>query len=129
MSLNFGSLIANAASRFSPTQWSLKAQVEWARILEKPVDVQFTREGSDTPLDPQTVRLEMDGRLPSQIDDDSGISSESRLTIFGVRGHPDIDDLDVKIWDTFVYEDVEYTVLTVNRVIVGQIQAYCAAVG
>lgn len=127
MSLDFGSLIANTASYFVPTQWQARASIEWARIQDKPTDVQFTRKNAL--LDPQTVRIEMDGRLPSPSDDDSGVSTSSRVTLFGVRGHPDIDDLDVEIWDTFVMDNVEYTVLTVNRQMIGQVQVYCEAIG
>lgn len=127
MSLDFGSLVGAASGLFTPIQWQLRAQVEWARINDKATDIELMRQG--VLLAPQTVRIEQDGRLPMNDEDDAGISSLSRITLFGVRGHPEIDDLDVEIWDTFVFEAREYTVLTVNKLLIGQVQVYCEATG
>lgn len=123
-SLDFGAMLAGAS--LVQAQWPLRAQITWARILDKPTDVEFLREG--VLLDPQTVRIGWDD-ITSDANDSSGNSTMRVVTIFGVRGHPDIDDLDVQRWDTFVKDEVEYTVTSVNKELIGQIQAECEAVG
>ena len=107
--------------------WQQRAIIQWARINDKPTELILRR--GDTMLSPQIVRVELDSRLPTFATDDSGVSTSTRVTLFGVRGHPEIDDFDVQIWDTFIMENIEYTVMNVNKLIIGQIQAYCEGIG
>lgn len=116
-----------ASNSLVQSQWGIRAQIQWSRILDKPTDVSLRR--GTTTLDPQTVRLEPDDTFPIDSNDSSGVSAVRRFIMFGVRGHPTIDDLDVDAWDTFVMEEQEYTVIAVNRSLIGQIQARVEAVG
>lgn len=124
LSLNLGDMLAS--SGLVPTQHALRAQVQWARILDKQVDVQFSRNGYL--LLPQTVRIEEDNTRPTEQDDISGVAYMRYVILFGVHGHPTIDDTDIKPWDVFVFNDRSYTVTTVNRSLIGQVQAYCEAI-
>jgi hypothetical protein len=127
MSLDIGKLISGAGGRIIPAQAPLRAQIEWARILDKPTVVELER-GSET-LPPQTVRLEFDNGNPGDATSVSGSSAIRRLTIFGIENHPTLPDTDIDAWDTFVLEDQEYTVVTVNHQTHGSVQAYCEAIG
>lgn len=123
--IDFGSYLAGG-SGLPNTQWQMRAQIQWARIMDKPTDVQFRRKSTN--LDPQTIRIEFDDSMQSA-DSDLGMGAMRRVMLFGVRGHPTIDDLDVEVTDVFVHDNVEFTVMSVNREIIGQIQAYAEAVG
>ena len=125
MTFPFGAILGKGG--FPTNQFALRAQVQWARIQDKSTDIILRRNGVDLPI--QTVRLEQDDTYPQDAMDDSGKSWVRRFVMFGVRGHPDIDDLDVDAWDTFVMEDQEFTVVSVNRSLIGQIQAVVEAVG
>jgi hypothetical protein len=127
MPIDFGTAIAQGGGYLVPTQWAIRAQIQWARILDKPTDITIRR-GNRT-LDPQTVRLEQDNNYPQSATDASGSSAVRRFILFGVRGHPTIDDLDIDAWDTWVMEEQEYTVISVNRAIIGSIQAVVEAIG
>lgn len=124
--LDFGSWLSSGASQFVPTQVALRAQVEWSRIQDKATDIQINRNG--TLLDPQTVRIEYDDTFANAVSD-LGNSTLRKVMVFGIHGHPEIDDTDIKVWDTFIMDDLEYTVVSVNRHVLGQVQAYCEAVG
>lgn len=125
--LDIGKLMEGASSLFTPTRWSLRAQVQGARIQDKPTDVEFIREGVALPV--QTVRIEFHDTTPSDSVGVSGVSFARKGTLFGVRGHPEIGDLDIDEWDTFVMDEKEYTITSVNRHLIGQIQAEFEAIG
>lgn len=125
MGINFGAYLQRSAEMV-PSQIALRAQIQWARILDKQTDVSFFR--NEVKMDPQTVRIEFDNSITEEIGA-SGDSSMRRAIIFGIHGHPDIDDTDVKPWDVFTFDDMQYTVVTVNRNVLGQVQAYAEAVG
>jgi hypothetical protein len=125
MSIDFGAWLSRS-SEWVPSQIALRAQVQWARILDKQFDLTLQRNG--VALEPQTVRVELDNAVTEEIGE-SGNSSMRRAMVFGIHGHPDLDDTDIKVWDVFVMDDMEYTVVTVNRLAHGQVQAYCEAVG
>lgn len=128
MPIDFGGLLATAPRGIVQSQYALRAQIQWARILDKPTDIQIKRNSVFLPTI-QTVRIEQDDTFPQGVADDSGMGSARRLIVFGVRGHPDIDDLDIDTWDRFTLEEQEYTVLSVNRHLIGQVQAVVEAVG
>lgn len=127
MALDFGKLLSEAHSSFVPTQFALRAQVQWARTGDKQTDVEFLRNGVRLP--PQTVRVEFHDTVPSDADDASGVSWFKRGVLFGIAGHPELDDTDVRVWDTFVMDNREYTIMFVNRQMHGQVQADFEAVG
>lgn len=120
-----GKMLATASPVASQHQF--RARVQWARILDKATDIQLLRK--ETRLDPQTVRVEFNDTVPSDSGGGSGEAWYKRGVIFGVKGHPDIDDFDVEVWDTFVMDGREFTVMFVNRNLIGQIQADFEAVG
>lgn len=124
--LDFGAWLSEGASRWVPTQVALRAQVEWSRIQDKGTDIQLLRSG--VLLDPQTVRIEYDDTYSNAVSE-LGNSTLRRVMVFGIHGHPDYDDTDIKVWDTFIENDLEYTVVSVNRHMHGVVQAYCEAVG
>lgn len=126
MPLDLGAMIGGGNSIVA-SQWQIRAQIEWGRIQDKPIDIEIEREGAWLPV--QTVRIEYDSSKPSDASDASGISAFKGMYVFGVRGHPDIDDLDIDAMDVFILDEQEYTVISVNRRLIGQIQAYCEAVG
>ena len=124
--IDFGAMLGGATSIVASTA-TLRAQIQWARIQDKPTDVDILREGVWLPT--QTVRIEYDSSKPSDASDASGISAFKGMYVFGVRGHPTVPDLDIDGGDIFVLDDQEYTIISVNKRIIGQIQAYCEAVG
>jgi hypothetical protein len=126
--IDFGSLVGGATSIVASSA-TIRAQIEWARIQDKPTDIEIQRENVDGWLPTQTVRIEYDSSKPSDASDASGISAFKGMYVFGVRGHPTVPDLDIDGGDIFVLDDQEYTVISVNKRIIGQIQAYCEAVG
>lgn len=125
MGVNFGNYLGRSGG-WASNQAALRARVQWSRILDKQFDIELIRGG--TKMSPQSVRVELDN-FASDESGSSGDSSLRKVIVFGLYGHPDIDDTDIKVWDVFVMHDMEYTVVTVNRLAHGQVQAYCEAVG
>lgn len=121
---NFGAWLSGPSNFIQP-QYPLYAQITWAQIQDKPVDIELFRNGAT--IEPQTVRVEFENTFINA-DSEIGTGSLRRGTIHGVRGHPDIDDLDIDAWDTFVMDEVEFTVVFVNKTLPGEIQADFEAV-
>ena len=110
---------------FVKTQVPLRATIQQSRILDKEVDLILVRRGIK--LSPQTVRVELEDTT-RLMDDDSGQGFAIQATVFGIHGHPTLDDTDIQVWDTFTLDKMEFTVRVVNRQMHGQVQAYCEAV-
>jgi hypothetical protein len=125
MSIDFNSWLAQGGGLVR-TQTAIRASIQRARTLDKETDIVLTRE--DTKLPPQSVRIEYGGMV-SEVDSDAGSTGLRKATIFGIQGHPELDDTDIQVWDTFVMDGAEFTVRHVNRQLIGQIQAHCEAVG
>lgn len=125
MSLTFTTWMGNVGSLVA-TQHQARAAIQWARIQDKATDLSLRR--GNTTLEPQTVRVELDD-IARQANSAAGIASIRTATIFGIRGHAELDDTDIEIGDRFVMDDVEYTVVSVNRQMIGALQAYCESVG
>lgn len=125
--LDIGKAIRDAGGYFVPTQWQLRALIQEARIQDKQMDIELIRNG--VALEPQPVRIELYDTYPSDSSSAAGTFFIRRGVIFGVRGHPELDDLDIDEFDTFVFEEKEYQVMNVNRHLIGQIQAEFEAVG
>jgi hypothetical protein len=123
--IDFGGWMRGGAS-IVKAQAPLRAEIERMRILDKDTDIELLREGIR--LDSQTVRIEWDD-ISADATDASGDSTRRVAIIFGIQGHPSLPDTDIKTWDTFVFEDVEYTVVSVNKRMHGVIQAECEVVG
>lgn len=124
--IDFGAWLAGNGSVVKP-QIPLRAQIQWLRILDKEVDIILTRHGVD--LAPQTVRVEIEDNSSNVGGGgDESFAYSVQATVFGIHGHPTLDDTDIKVWDTFRFNDMEFTVQVVNRQMHGQIQAYCEAV-
>lgn len=124
MSLNFGEWLAGG-SGIVQGQWPLRAQIKWARILNMPTAVQFLREGIR--LDEQIVSIEFENAF-SNADSEVGSATLRKGTLHGLRGHPEINDLDVERWDTFVLDNIEFTIAAVNKQMIGEVQADFEAV-
>lgn len=125
MSMSFGAWFAQSGG-FVQTLIPLRAEIQWARILDRPTDVQFVRFGRT--LDPQTVRIEMDDTVTELNSGDMGMGTQRKGVIFGIHGHPELDDTDITETDTFVMDGIEFTITFVNRHLDGQIQASFEAV-
>ena len=124
--LNFGAWLGVGSQVIGPsTQHALRAEIEWSRIQDKPVSVAFLRYG--TRLAAQTVRIEWDDTA-TNANSELGSATMRRGYIFGLKSHPTLPDLDVDEWDTFVLETHEYTVVSVNNLLIGQKQALFEAV-
>lgn len=108
------------AGGFMQTQWSTLASIKWGVIQDKPTSVRILRNGEA--LDEQIVRVEFEDTI---INDDSeiGFNTMKRGTIHGVKGHPTVDDTDIKQWDVLIMGEVEYTVVFVNDQLIGEVQA------
>lgn len=126
MTIDFGAWLGGAGG-FIQTTIPLRAQIERARIEDNMTSVIFRRNGTD--LLEQEVRIEYDNLVSEENYDrgmDMGFSRKG--TLFGVRGHPTIDDLDVQVWDIFTMDDMEFTIIFVNKQTQGMVQATFEAV-
>lgn len=124
MPIDFGKYLAGGIRPSS--QYQLRAQVQQSRVEDKMTAVSFLRDGVS--LAEQLVRVEYDDLVSTQ-SSDLGMTGSRKVTLFATKGHPEIDDLDVRVWDTFRMDEVEYTVYHVNRTLIGQVQVHCEAVG
>lgn len=95
----------------------------WNRILRNPSSVEFVR--GQTVLDAQSVRIEFDNQVKSEIKGDgAGTSSRRDAVIFGVKNHPSVTDTDIARGDKFAVNGQRYRVVQVIAV-PGEIQATC----
>jgi len=124
MSIDFGAWLTQPS--LVASQHQIRAQIQQARVEDKMFAVSFLREGVE--LDEQLVRVEYNNSF-TETSSELGTAAERRVTLFAPKGHPDIDDLNVRVWDTFRMDEVEYTVMQVNRTLIGQVQVQCVAVG
>lgn len=124
MPIDFGAWIGQ--SSVVASQHQIRAIVQQARVEDKAFAVSFKRSGVNLPE--QMVRIEFNNTMV-EASSELGVAPERKATIFAPKGHPDIDDLDVRVWDTFVMDETEYTVMSVNRTLTGQIQCHCYATG
>lgn len=124
MSLDYGSLIQSGTSLVRSSA-PLRAQVQWARILDKPTEIVLIRQEVAQPA--QTVRIELENTITMETGS-GGTAASRQATLFGIQDHPTLPDTDVQEWDVFVLDNQEYTVTSVNRQTHGQIQAYCEGV-
>ncbi len=122
--IDIGAMLAGTSIVLA--QAPFRAQVEWARIQDKPTTIRIRR--GTTVLADQVVRLEM-GITMTPSEGASGISTMGEGILFGIQDHPTLPDTDIDEWDTFVLGEKEYTITHVNRHLHGQIQAEFGATG
>lgn len=99
------------------------AVINWDIILQDSVSVRFNT-GSSI-LNPQTVRLESDGRA-NPVLSAAGIAPKRGLVIFGIRNHPTVTDTDIQEGYYFNYLGDQYTIRDVILA-EGEIQALAEA--
>ena len=87
MTINFGNWM-HRAGEWVPGQVSLRAQIQWARILDKQFDIEFIRGG--VKMAPQTVRVELHDSITNEVGV-SGDSTMRKAIVFGIHGHPELD--------------------------------------
>jgi hypothetical protein len=104
----------------------MRAEDAVRRIGEKPLSVVF-RTAKGVNLSAQTVRLEFDNRS-SAMSSAAGAAPRMNLIIFGVRGHPEIVDTDMKEGYRFNYAGDEYRIEDIILQI-GEIQGIAVATG
>lgn len=138
MGVNFGSYMLGNGSLVQ-SQIPLRAVIQWARIQDKPVDVEFVKPGVlsknappgtkpvDVVLPTQTVRIEYESRA-SIARGVAGAAPMLTATIFGIHGHPEIDDSDIEEGYTFEWEGDHFRITDVIRVN-GGIQAIAVVNG
>lgn len=104
----------------SPIDSGARAVDAWNRIQANPSTI--TVQGGTA----QVVRIEHES-TPSDANTDAGESDILRCTVFGVVGHPVVDDTALVAGDRFAVDGFIYIV---QRVInpPGEIQAFCESV-
>lgn len=122
---DFGGWLSQNIIGLAQSQASIRAQIQHSRILDKPETVAFTRNGAK--IAAQVVRLEWTDSL-TEVDSDLGSATLRRGYVMGFKSHPTLPDLNVQEWDTFSIYDNQYTVTSVNKHLIGQIQAAFEAV-
>lgn len=125
MSVDLGAWLEGGDS-FARRQAPLRAQIQWSRIQDNPVDIKIQRKGQFRTI--QTVRVEWDNSQGDAVDQ-SGDTTIRRAIVYGIQGHPELPDTDIRMWDVFVLDNVQYTVTGVNKRSLGSIKAYCDATG
>lgn len=96
----------------------------WNRIQRNAVSVVIVRDG--TALDAQMVRIEADSTA-RPIASDAGRTGAIRRVVYGVRGHPTVDDTDLLRGDRFAYGGVQYEIVQVIAV-PGEVQGFAESV-
>lgn len=109
--------IGRGGSQISQEGRAIRA---WKLIQRNPVSLRFIR--GDTVLEPQEVRLEFEDTAREVMSPGGGQSSVRPVQIFGVRGHPDIPNTDIRRGDEFQFGESWYRVVDVAEV-PGGIQA------
>lgn len=119
MPLTYASWLAGKGS-IVQAQIPKRAAIQWARIQDKPTDVVFMTT-TGVKLEPQTVRIEWDDPA-TEAESAAGMGVVRKGTIFGIRGHPDLDDTDIHKGFRFNLENKKYIVLD-PLLTHGQVQA------
>lgn len=124
MAISFGDWLTQSSPVAASS--SIRAQIQASRTADKLTSVVFLRDGLE--IAAQSVRVEYNNTF-TETSSELGVAAERRVTLFAPKGHPTIADLNVRVWDTFRIDEVEYSVMQVNRTLIGQVQVQCEAVG
>lgn len=94
----------------------------WRMISRKPTPITLNRRDG-TVVASQNVRIEYEQR---QIERQGMLTTSERnkVTVFGVRNHPLVDDTDIQEGDEFVYQQSTYVVMSLSWYS-GEVQALC----
>jgi hypothetical protein len=96
----------------------------WRCIQDVPADIVLVRSG--VALNSQTVRIEI-SNTHRQVEGESTVQSgRQEAVIFGVRGHPDVEDTDIRANDRFAHNGIQYRVIAIVTQ-PGEVQARCEA--
>ena len=110
----------------SPMDEKRFANRAWRLIQRNPASVAIVRRGSVLAV--QTVRVETSNAQVEREGSSGALAVMRDAVVFGVRSHETIADTDIKRNDQFEYNNQEYRVMDVNKV-VGGIQAHCEVIG
>lgn len=116
---NFDSWLGNNW-RLRPQETS-RAAAAWKRIQDKPTEIIVRRDSVNQPA--QTVRVEVNSTASEQRSANAQPGSYT-ATLFGVKGHPTVDDTDLQRGDLVVIDGNEYEVVSVVLTL-GEVQAIC----
>lgn len=111
-----------------PADEEVRAVAAWQRILDKPTTVAFFNRAVNG-SNGQTLRVEWKTVSNREQFGGAGTTATTqRVTLFGVKDHPDpdVEDSDIEINDQFVIGDVAFIVQEVVEY-PGEIQARCEA--
>jgi hypothetical protein len=102
---------------------AIRAILAWGRISAKPYQITFKTPSGR--IAAQTVRLESDSRI-SIAESAAGLAPVRKVTIFGIKDHPDLPDTDIKEGYTFFYQEDTYFVRDVIHTL-GEVQGISEA--
>ena len=107
-------------------QWasSERALDAWKRIQHKASSITLKR--GAMLLAPQLMRVESNSTASEIKGVGGGTSSAVQVILFGVRGHPEVADSDVRREDVFALNGTRYRVVHVIEP-TGELQAVCEA--
>ena len=122
--LGFDEWMAGGNSPMSESNYAIR---QWRLIQRKPVSITLTR-GTAT-IAAQTVRVEFGNEERREPGASGALSVKRDVIIFGVKGHPTINDVevpdtDIRKADIFEYEGQKLKVVDVFPK-VGMIEAHC----
>lgn len=124
MSVDFTAWLGVSGSGLAQTDAAARAVAAWNRIQDKPTGLAF-RTQAGTFLDEQTVRIESDSSSSASTSQ-AGKAATRRVVVFGVRDHPTETDTDLKPGYRFVYDEVEFRVMSIIKTI-GEVQGFAEA--
>lgn len=96
-------------------------------ISDKSVTITIRR--GNVELDPQTVRIEALGNMPNERRGENATVAVQQVLILGYKGHPTIEDSDIKRGDRFYLSDEKmiYTIVQVIPDLRDSVQAIAQA--
>ena len=103
-----------------PIDEERRAVDAWRRINRAPVTIKVIS-GDKRVVPEQIVRIEYDERQFEK-EGMTNRTGTNRITVFGVRNHPAVDDTDLRRGDEFAYLNARYRIISVSPY-PGEIQA------
>ena len=99
-----------------------RARDAWRRINDKPSEISILRNDTPPYLAAQTVRIEY-SIAEREVSGAGATTSVRGVTVFGVQGHATVPDTDIERGDKFAFAGERYQVRSVDKTLVGEIQA------
>ena len=103
---------------------SQRAQDAWTRINDKPSSISLLRDDTLPYLAAQTVRIEY-SIARREVSGAGANTSVRAVTVFGIQGHATVADSDIERNDKFELDGDLYSVVNVNKTLIGEVQALC----